>query len=50
MNFGAWAIFWTVWLVIAGASFAFITAIVTVLGLRDLRTLFQLLSEQDKGE
>jgi hypothetical protein len=50
MNPNGWAIFWTIWLVIAGASFAFITAVVTVLGVRDLRALFRLLGDEDKTE
>jgi hypothetical protein len=49
MNSG-WAAFWTVWLLVAGASFAFITAVVTVLGFSDLKALFRLLRQQDKGE
>lgn len=44
MNY--WQIFWTVWLVIAGVSFAAITAIVTVKGYEDLRTMFSRLTEQ----
>ena len=50
MNVTGWALFWTIWLVIAGASFAFITGIVTVLGLRDLRNLFHTLRDQAKGD
>ena len=50
MNLTGWALFWTIWLVIAGASFACITVIVTVLGLRDLKNLFRLLREQHEGE
>lgn len=48
MNWGGWISFWTVWLVIAGASFAFITAVVTVLGFGDLKALFRLLRQQDR--
>ncbi|HVH87449.1 MAG TPA: hypothetical protein VM912_12045 [Terriglobales bacterium] len=50
MNFGGWALFWTVWLVVAGVAFASITAIVTAFGLRDLKSLFRLLQKQDQGE
>ena len=46
----AWAVFWMVWLLVAGLSFAFITAVVTVLGFSDLKALFRLLRQQDKGE
>ncbi len=45
-----WEIFWTVWLVISGASFALITAIVTVLGLRDLKAMFRSLEHQLKDQ
>ena len=41
-----WLIFWTASLVIAGVSFAVITAIVTVKGYRDLRSMFRRLAEQ----
>lgn len=44
MNY--WLVFWTVWLVIAGVSFAAITAIVTVKGYADLRTMFSRLTQQ----
>ena len=46
----AWEIFWTVWLVISGASFALITVIVTVLGFRDLKTMFRSLEHQSKDQ
>ncbi len=42
----SWQIFWTVWLIIAGVSFAVITAIVTVKGYADLRTMFTRLTQQ----
>ena len=44
MNY--WLIFWTVWLVIAGVSFAVITGIVMVKGYKDLRSMFSGLVEQ----
>ena len=50
MNLTGWALFWTVWLVIAGTSFALITVIVSVLGFRDLKILFRMLREQDESE
>ncbi|MBV9075661.1 MAG: hypothetical protein JOZ10_18720 [Acidobacteria bacterium] len=50
MSLTGWGYFWAIWLLIAGASFAFITAIVTVLGLRDLRILFKMLRDQEKSE
>ena len=44
MNY--WLIFWTASLVIAGVSFAVITAIVMVKGYKDLRLMFRRLAEQ----
>jgi hypothetical protein len=46
----AWLAFWTIWLVIAGGSFFVITAIVTVKGYKDLRTMFSRLGEQGTTE
>ncbi len=48
MNY--WRIFWTLWLVIAGLSFAAITVIVSVRGYRDLRNMFSGLAEQRSHE
>jgi hypothetical protein len=45
MNF--WLIFWTLMLVVAGGSFAAITIIVTVRGVRDVRQWFTSLSQQE---
>ena len=45
MNY--WLTFWTLMLVIAGASFAAITLVVTVRGFRDLRQWFANLSRQN---
>lgn len=42
----AWAWFWTAWLVVAGVSFAVITAIVSVRGFADLRQMFRMLSRE----
>ena len=44
MNY--WLIFWTASLVIAGVSFAVITAIVMGKGYKDLRLMFRRLAEQ----
>jgi hypothetical protein len=41
-----WLVFWTLMLVVAGASFALITLVVTVRGLRDLRQWFASLDRQ----
>jgi hypothetical protein len=41
-----WLIFWTLMLVVAGGSFAAITLVVTVRGVRDLRQWFTSLSRQ----
>jgi hypothetical protein len=46
----AWEIFWTVWLVISGASFAIITVIVTLLGFRDVKAMFRSLERRPEGE
>lgn len=43
-----WEIFWTIWLAVSGASFALITVIVSVLGLRDLKAMFRSLEHQAK--
>ena len=43
-----WLIFWTLMLVVAGGSFAAITLVVTVRGVRDLRHWFASLSQQIK--
>ncbi len=41
-----WQLFWTIWLVVAGSSFAFITLMVTIKGGKDLRQMFRDLSKQ----
>jgi len=43
-----WEIFWTLNLVVAGAAFAFITAVVTVKGVTDLRQWFGSLRRQNQ--
>ena len=48
MNF--WQLFWTISLLVAGASFAFITLIVTVKGVKDLRQWFSNLSKQNQQQ
>jgi hypothetical protein len=45
-----WLIFWTLMLVVAGGSFAAITLVVTVRGVRDLRQWFASLSRQNADE
>ena len=45
----SWRLFWTVFLVVSGVSFAFITAVVTVKGFGDLLEMFSRLSEQREG-
>ena len=42
-----WLVFWTLMLVVAGGSFAVITLIVSVRGVRDLRQWFASLNEQN---
>jgi hypothetical protein len=45
-----WQAFWTVSLLVAGVSFAGITAIVTARGISDLRSMFhRLRGQQDDG-
>ncbi len=41
-----WQLFWTISLIVAGSSFAFITLMVSVRGGRDLRQMFRDLSKQ----
>jgi hypothetical protein len=45
-----WLIFWTAMLVVAGGSFAAITLVVLVRGVRDLRQWFASLSRQDADQ
>jgi hypothetical protein len=45
-----WLYFWTISLIVAGASFAFITLVVTVKGAQDLRQWFSSLQRQNKEE
>jgi hypothetical protein len=44
----SWLLFWTIFLVVSGASFAFITIVVTIKGFRNLLEMFSRLSEQQK--
>ena len=43
----AWQTFWSVSLLVAGASFAFITIVVAFKGVQDLRDLFRRLRHQE---
>ena len=43
-----WRIFWTISLLVAGASFAFVTIVVTLRGGRDLTEMFARLLEQKR--
>jgi len=43
-----WQVFWTLSLVVAGASFAVITGIVTIRGVQDLRRMFAKLRSQSE--
>ena len=45
-----WLVFWTLMLVVAGGSFAAITVVVTMRGMRDLRQWFATLSRQDADQ
>jgi hypothetical protein len=42
----SWLNFWAVSLIVAGASFGIITAIVTIKGFEDLREMFKGLAKQ----
>jgi len=46
MNLWLW--FWTISLLVAGSSFAFITVVVTIKGAGDLRSWFRSLQQQNK--
>ncbi len=43
-----WQIFWTIAVLVAGLSFAFVTVIVTLRGGRDLKDMFARLLEQKR--
>jgi hypothetical protein len=45
----SWKLFWTMFLLVSGASFAFITLVVTVKGFRDLLDMFSSLGRQKEG-
>jgi hypothetical protein len=45
-----WELFWTAALLIAGASFAFITVVVTFKGFHDLREWFGSLTRQNQAQ
>jgi hypothetical protein len=45
----AWRIFWEACLIVAGTTFAGITAIVAVRGFADLREMFASLAGQNKS-
>ncbi|MDQ3687400.1 MAG: hypothetical protein M3430_17640 [Acidobacteriota bacterium] len=45
-----WQLFWTASLLIAGASFAFITMVVTFKGFHDLREWFSSLKRQKEAQ
>ena len=46
MNLWLW--FWTISLVVAGTSFAFITVVVTIKGATDLKNWFSSLQRQNR--
>ena len=45
-----WKIFWTISVLVAGLSFAFVTVVVTLKGGQDLRNMFARLLEQKRDE
>ena len=44
-----WQLFWTISLLVAGSSFAFITLVVTFKGVKDLREMFRQLGKQQEN-
>jgi len=48
MALNVWLLVWTISLVVAGISFAFITVVVTIKGAHDLQEWFSRLSRQKK--
>lgn len=42
-----WEIFWTICLIVAGATFAFITLVVIIKGVPDLREMLRQLRRQN---
>lgn len=45
-----WQLFWTLNLLVAGTAFAFITVVVTIKGVKDLRQWFGNLKRQNQEE
>lgn len=45
-----WLMFWTFSLIVAGASFALITIIVSIKGVKDLREWFRSLNQQNRED
>ncbi len=45
-----WLVFWTIWAIIAVASFAIITAVVAVMGAADIRRMLRGLASKDRRE
>lgn len=43
-----WWLFWSAWLVLAGAAFLFITLVVLVRGLGDLRQMIRSIARRDR--
>ena len=45
-----WQIIWTVSVVVAGLAFAFVTVVVSLKGVQDLREMFSRLLQQKKED
>ena len=45
-----WLLVWTISLLVAGASFAIITLVVTIRGFKDLRAMFNRLRQQQREQ
>jgi len=43
-----WQIFWTIWLIVAGAAFAGITVVVTLKGFGDVRRMLSGIKSRDE--
>ena len=45
-----WQIFWTIWLLVAGAAFAIITVVVTLKGFGDVRRMLSGIKSRGDSE
>jgi hypothetical protein len=45
-----WQLFWTLWLLFSGASFALITIVVTIKGFGDVRRMLSGIKSRDNSD